>query len=166
MRRLPIEGPAAQRLGLRPTLLSGDPTLARRAARPRGPTLRWGRCGRLGEQLDQPGPGGLPVAVLGAVLRGRYGEPTVDQAVLEPGEQPVAYPLGQRVGPAHVEDKLHPGVCGVDRLPTRTARPAEPPLQLAGRHLDPAEDEGAVHGCAPRWATHRAAVSMAMSTPP
>ena len=90
-------GAPAQRLGLAAALLAGQPALLRAAGRPGRPPARGRGSARLGEQLGQPGAGGLAVAVLGAVLRRRDRQHPVDQPVRRAG--PAAGRAARRAAP-------------------------------------------------------------------
>ena len=99
---------AAQRLGLAAPLLAGQPTLLRAAGRSGRAPGPGGRRAGLGEQLGEPGAGGLPVAVLRAVLRRGDRHHAVDQPVRRAGQQPGSGSVGQRRGPPTSKSSSHP----------------------------------------------------------
>ena len=84
-----------QLLGHAAPLLACESALLRPPGGPGRPALRrrW-RTG-LVEQIRHPGTGGLPVAMLRAVLRRRHRQHAVDEPVLESLQQPITHPLGQ-----------------------------------------------------------------------
>jgi len=80
--------------------------------------------------MGEPSEGSTSVLPLRPALHGghRY------TAVMEPTPQSPEGTRPERVGDAraanHVEGHLHPGVGGVDALPTGPTRPTEAPLEL------------------------------------
>jgi hypothetical protein len=130
-------GRPAKPLGLGPALLGRQPALDRRPRRLGRPPRRRRRRGRFGQQLAEPGGGGLPVPQLRSVFGGDHG----NQAIRKPPGQSPERPLFQRCRQScrtrKVVTELHSGVSGIHRLPARARRPGKPPAKLVGRNRCP-----------------------------
>jgi hypothetical protein len=75
------------------------------------------RGDRVPEQVGQPGPGGLPVGKLAALLGRGNGDDAADQAPGQALERAGPRPIREHGRILHVEGELDPAVGGVDRLP-------------------------------------------------
>jgi hypothetical protein len=100
----------AAAFGLQPPFV-GRPAGLGWNARPRR------RGDRVPEQVSQPGPGGLPVGELAALLGRGQSEHAADQTPGQALERAGPRPVREHGRMLYVEGELDPAVGGVDRLP-------------------------------------------------